>query len=293
MFDEIAKNKTKSVFLVSFFIVLIGILGAVLGMAYGNLYFGMIIAVSISIVYSIIGYYSGGSMILTMTGAKPVKKSEHPHLWHAIDGLAVAAGIPKPKAYMIEDSALNAFATGRDPKHAAITVTSGLVQKLDRQELEGVIAHEMGHIKNFDIQFMMLTSVLVGITVLLSDFILRSFLWGGMRGDSKNGITIGIIAVGLILAILTPIIGYIIKAAISRKREFMADATGAVLTRYPQGLAGALRKISKDPDPLVDKANHSTAHLFISTPFRKKTFINRIFATHPPIHERIKRLEEM
>lgn len=298
MFDEVRTNKLKSWFLTSFFIVLIGVLGAVIGMVYGSLYFGLAIAIIFSLVYSIIGFFSGDRMILGMSGAKPVTKKELPYLYHTIEALAISAGIPAPKAYVIDDSAMNAFATGRDPKHASITVTTGLLKVMDRQELEGVIAHEMSHIKNYDIRFMMLTAVLVGIVTLLSDFLLRTFLWGGGRSrrDSKNGgqATIILIVVGLILAILTPIIGEMIKLAISRKREFMADASGAVLTRYPPGLASALKKIAKDPDPLVDKANKATAHLFISTPFRnKKGFVTRLFATHPPLDERIKRLESM
>ncbi|MBI4448163.1 M48 family metallopeptidase [Candidatus Woesearchaeota archaeon] len=295
MFNEVRNNKVKSVFLVSFFIVLIGVLGAVFGIVYNNLYFGIVLAIVVSIIYSLIGYYSGGSMILKMSGAREVTKKEYPHLFHTIEGLTIAAGIPTPKAYVIEDSAMNAFATGRSPKHASITVTTGLLKTMNRQELEGVIAHEMSHIKNYDIRFMMLTAVLVGIVTLLSDFLLRSFLWGGHR-DRKGGgnLTIILIVAGLLLAILSPIIGELIKLAINRKREYMADASGAILTRYPPGLANALKKISKDPDPLVDKANKATAHLFISTPFRNsKGFVAGLFATHPPIEERIKRLGEM
>jgi heat shock protein HtpX len=172
------------------------------------------------------------------------------------------------------------------------------LKNLDRQELEGVIAHEMSHVKNYDIRFMMLTAVLVGIVTLLSDFMLRSFLWGGKKDDSssdKGSLGIILIAVGIVLIILSPIIGKMIQLAISRKREYMADANGAILTRYPKGLADALRKISKDSDPLVDNANRATAHLFISTPFRKKknSFFMNLFSTHPPIEERIKRLEQM
>ena len=298
MFNEARNNKIKSVFLMFVFILVIGALGAIIGIFYGNLYFGLIIAVIFSLIYSMIGFYSGGSMILTMSGAKPVTKKEYPYLYHTIEGLAISAGIPTPQAYVIEDSALNAFATGRDPKNASITVTTGLLKAMSRQELEGVVAHEMSHIKNYDIRFMMLTAVLVGIVVLLSDFLLRSFLWGGHGGrrDSKRGgqMALILIAIGFILAILAPIIGELVKLAISRKREFMADASGAILTRYPPGLAGALKKISKDPDPLVDKANKATAHLFISTPFRKRTgFVTNLFLTHPPIEERIKRLESM
>ncbi|MCK5322463.1 MAG: M48 family metallopeptidase, partial [Candidatus Aenigmarchaeota archaeon] len=193
----------------------------------------------------------------------------------------------------------NAFATGRNPEHASVTVTTGLLNKMNRQELEGVIAHEMSHIKNYDIRMMMLTTVLIGVVTLLSDFLLRSFLWGsiGGRRDNREGggqAAIIFIVIGLALAILAPLIGQMIRLAISRKREFMADASGASLTRYPEGLASALEKIRKDPDPLVDKANKATAHLFISTPFRKtKGFTAKLFATHPPIDERIQKLRKM
>ena len=294
-FDEIRKNKIRSVILVAFFIVLIGILGALFGVYIGNTYTGLIFAVVLSIIYSLIMYYSGGNLILNMTGAKPVTKKEHPHLYHTVEGLAIAAGVPTPKAYVIDDSALNAFATGRDPKNSVVVVTTGLLKKLNRQELEGVIAHEMSHIKNYDIRLMMLTTVLVGIVVLLSDFILRSFLWGahGRRREAGNATAI-LILIGLILAILTPIVAHLIKLAVSRKREFLADATGALLTRYPEGLASALEKIKGDPDPLVDRANKATAHLFISTPFRReKGYVTNLFSTHPPIDERIKRLRRM
>ncbi len=297
-FDEVRGNKFKSVALVASFIILIGVLGAIIGVVYDSLFVGLSMAIAFAIIYSMIGYYSGNRMILKMSGSRPVTKKEYPYLYHTIEGLALSAGIPPPKAYVIDDTALNAFATGRNPKNASITVTTGLLKTMNRQELEGVIAHEMSHIKNYDIRFMMLTAVLVGIVTLLSDFLLRSFLWGGhrRRGTGSRGgqLTIILIVAGLILAILSPLIGQMIRLAISRKREFMADANGAILTRYPPGLAGALKKIAKDPDPLVDKANKATAHLFISTPFRKKRgMMTGLFATHPPIEERIKRLEEM
>lgn len=298
MFEEVRKNKFKSWVLISAFIFVIANIGAVFGILYGSISVGIVIALVVSIIYVWIGYFSGGSLILSTSGAREITKKEYPHLFHTIEGLALAAGIPKPKAYVIEDTALNAFATGRDPKHAAITVTTGLLKKMKRQELEGVIAHEMAHIKNYDIRFMMLTVVLVGLITLLSDFLFRSFLWGGHgnhsgRGKGGKGAAV-IIIIAVILAILSPIIGQIIRFAISRKREFMADAQGALLTRYPPGLASALKKIAKDPDPLVDKANKATAHLFISTPFRKdKRRMSKLFLTHPPLEERIKRLEQM
>jgi len=297
LIDEVRSNKIKSWVLVIFFILLISLLGSIVGIIYGNVYIGVVVAVAISIIYSIAGFYSGDKIILKTTGAKPVTKKEYPFLYNTIEGLAISAGIKTPKAYVIEDSALNAFATGRDPEHASITVTTGLLDKMNRQELEGVIAHEMSHIKNYDIRFMMLAAVLVGIVTLLSDFLLRTFLWGNVgRRESKDSgqITLIFIVLGLVLALLTPFIGEMIRLAISRKREFMADANGVILTRYPPGLASALRKIANDPDPLVDKANKATAHLFISTPFRKERgFISNLFSTHPPIEERIKRLEEM
>lgn len=297
MFDEVRNNKMRSWALVLLFVILIGLLGATIGLVYGDVSFGLFIAVIFSLVYSFVGFYSGDQMILTMTGAKPVTKKEYPYLFHTIEALSISAGIPVPKAYVINDSALNAFATGRDYKHASITVTSGLLDKMNRQELEGVVAHEMSHIKNYDIRFMMLTAVLVGLATLLSDFLLRSLLWGrGGRRDSKGGgnVTIVLIVLGLVLAVLTPFIGELIKLAVSRKREYMADANAAVITRYPSGLASALKKIAGDPDPLVDQANRATAHLFISTPFRNKTgFVTNLFSTHPPIEERIKRLEAM
>ena len=262
---------------------------------------GVVIAAIVGGIYFLISWSSGSKIILSTTGAKEVKKKDYPHLFHTVEGLAIAAGVPTPKCYVIKDTALNAFATGRNPKNSAIAVTTGLLDKLNRQELEGVIAHEMSHIKNYDVRVMMLTAVLVGVLTLISDVILRSMLWGGAGrssgggGDNGGGqLKIALIVFAIVLAILSPLIGQLIKLSVSRKREYLADASGAMLTRYPQGLADALKKIKGDPDPLVDKANKATAHLFISTPFRKKSgFMKRLFSTHPQIDERIKRLEAM
>ncbi len=298
IYDQVRNNKIKSWLLFFIFIILISALGVAFGFYLGSPIGGTIIAAMIAIIYGLIAYYSGASMILKMTGAKPVTKREFPYLYNTVEGLAIAAGIPTPQCYVIDDSALNAFATGRDPKHAAVTVTTGLLKVMNRQELEGVIAHEMSHIKNLDIRMMMLAAVMVGVVTLISDFMLRSFLWGG-HGKSSNRKDSGqlgliLIVVALVLAILAPIVAQLIKLAISRKREFLADANGALLTRYPPGLASALEKIKKDPDPLVDKANKATAHLFISTPFRKtKGLMARAFSTHPDINERIRRLKGM
>lgn len=294
-FDEIRANNRRTVALFFYFFVLVSLIGLVIGYIYGSYEFGIILTLFLGLIYGLIVWFAGGDMIMAMTGAKEVTKQEYPHLFHAVEGLAIAAGVPTPKCYVIKDSALNAFATGRDQKHSAIAVTTGLLEKMDRQELEGVIAHEMSHIKHYDIRVMMLASVLVGIIAFLSDFMLRSIIFnGGGNRDREGGPNIVVILIGIAFAILAPIIAVIIRQTISRKREFMADAGAVELTRYPAGLAGALKKIRNDPDPLVDSANNATAHLFISTPFRKKKHLfTNLFATHPPLDERIKRLEEM
>jgi heat shock protein HtpX len=297
IYEEIASNKRRSYLLIFAFLIFITFVGYVVGFFYGSGYFGIGLALVIGTIYFLISYYGGANAILAMTKAKEATKPKYTYLINTVEGLAIAAGLAKPpKVYVIEDSALNAFATGRDPEHSSITVTTGLLEKLTKLELEGVIAHEMSHIKNFDIRVMMLAAVMVGITVLLSDFLLRSFLWGRHgRSRDNNQLTIVFIVVGLALAILAPLVGEAIKLAISRKREYLADASGALLTRYPKGLADALKKIKSDPDPLVDHANKATAHLFISTPFRKskKSFMKKLFSTHPPIDQRIKKLENM
>ena len=295
IYEEIASNQRRTFLLVFLFFGLVISLGLVLGLMYGNSYFGIGLAVVIGTLYFLFSWYGGANAILTMVHAKEATKPEHAYLINTVEGLAIAAGLPKPpKVYVIEDSALNAFATGRDQQHASVTVTTGLLQKMNRLELEGVLAHEISHIKNYDIRVMMLAAVMVGLTVLLSDFILRSFWTGahGQRREDNNQLGLLLVVVGLVLAILAPVIGELIKLSISRKREYLADADGALLTRYPKGLADALRKIKGDPDPLVDYANKATAHLFISSPFRKGAW-SSAFSTHPPIDERIKKLEKM
>lgn len=298
-YEEIAANQRKTYLLVFIFLVFVTFLGYVIGFFYGNSYFGLGLALVIGLIYFLISYYGGANAILTMTKAKEAQKPQHAYLINTVEGIAIAAGLPKtPKVYVIEDDALNAFATGRDPGHSSVTVTTGLMNKMNKLELEGVIAHEISHIKNYDIRVMMLTSVLVGLTVLLSDFLLRSFLWGRKDHDKDNNqLTVIFIIVGIVLAILAPLIGELIKLAVSRKREFLADASGAMLTRYPKGLADALKKIKNDPDPLVDYANKATAHLFISIPFRhnkkQRSWMQNLFSTHPDIDERIKKLDGM
>jgi len=298
LFEEIEKNKQKSWLMIIIFILIISAIGYLFSYLYDS-YSILLIVIFISVFYSIFAYNSGDSVILGMLGAKEADRAKHASFVNSVEGLAIAAGIPAPKAYVINDSALNAFATGKEPKTASITVTTGLLEKLNREELEGVIAHEMSHIKNYDIRFMMLAVVMAGLITLLSDLLLRTFLWGGSkRSSSRNnksgGITIIFIFTGLFLAILSPLIGKIIQMAVSRQREYLADANAVVLSRNPKGIINALKKISQDPDPLVDSANKATAHLFISNPFSKESdFASKLFSTHPPILDRIKRLEEM
>lgn len=293
-FDEIRKSNIKSIMLFFLFLILIIGLGAIIGLAWGDIYFGLILSAIFGLVYGLIAYYAGRNMLMSMANAKPVTKKEEPYLYHTVEGLALAAGIPTPKAYIIEDPAPNAFATGRNPKNSAIAVTRGLLNKLNRQELEGVIAHEMGHIKNYDIRYMMIASVMVGVIMMLSHFLLRTFLFGGGRNRGGDGRAKAIfIIIGLALAILSPLIGKLIQLSVSRKREYAADATGAMLTRYPEGLASALEKISKDASDLKSQ-NDAMAHLYISNPKKKKkSFMARLMSTHPPTEERIRRLRAM
>jgi len=294
MYEQINENKRNTILLVLFFSVFVALLSWVLGEVWfqGGGFFGIIIGIFFLIIFIIINYFLGDKIVLGISGAKEVQKQEYPYLFNLIDGLSIAAGIPKPKAFVINDTALNAFATGRDPEHSSIVVTTGILQKLNREELEGVIAHEMSHIKNYDIRLMMIVVVLVGLSALLSDILLRSVLWG--RHDKKGGqMQIIMLVGGVVLAILTPIVAMIIKMAISRQREYLADASAGMLTRNPRGLANALKKISGDKE-ILEAANKATAHLYIDNPLKnRKGMMDGLFSTHPPILERIKRLETL
>lgn len=293
MYEQIASNKRKTYLLFIVFFLLVGIIGYVFGFFFwGNWIPGFTIAWIIAIIFSLISYYNGHKMILAMTKAKEARKPTYSYLVNTVEGLAIAAGLPKPKIYVIESNALNAFASGRDPKNSIVCVTTGLMEKLNRQELEGVLAHELSHIKNYDIRTMMLAATLVGVIAFMSDIMIRSLWFGGGRRDDNGGNAV-IMVVGIALAILAPLIATLIKLAISRKREYLADASGAMLTRYPKGLADALRKISKDEN-VLKTASNATAHLFINNPFtKKKIMFSNLFSTHPPIESRIKKLESM
>jgi heat shock protein HtpX len=298
IYGQIAANKRKSVVLVTGFLVLIFALAAVLGELAGMGRAGLVAALVIAGGVSMVSYYGSDNITLAISKARPATKEEFPYLHNVVEGLALAAGVPTPRCYVIDDTAPNAFATGHDPKNAVICVTTGLLAKMDRAELEGVVSHEMSHIKNLDIRLMTLTVVMIGVVALLSDWILRSFMWGGrgrrrIGGSDRSGAGAVLIIVGLVLAALSPLIAQLIRLAISRKREFLADASGAMLTRYPAGLASALRKLAADTEPL-EAANKATAHLYIVNPLLDhKGALNKLFSTHPPIEERIAALEKM
>jgi len=297
MYEQISSNKWKSFFLILFFLCLIFVLAWILGEQTGLGSLALILAVTIAVAMTFGSYYASDKIVLAISRAKPVEKKDYPYLYNVVEGLAIAGGLPKPRCYIIDDTAPNAFASGRNPKNSVIVVTKGLLQKLNRAELEGVIAHEMAHIKNYDVLLMTLTVVMVGVVVLLSDWMLRSFIWGGgkRRRSSKGSGNAGVIlvVVGLALAILSPLIAQLIRLAVSRKREFLADANGAFLTRYPPGLASALRKLDADKEPL-EVANKATAHLYIVNPLKDiKGVVNKMYSTHPPIEERVAALEKM
>ncbi len=285
------KNIRKTWFLMlTFFLVIVGVAWSFSYILQSPVI--LWIAVIFSVLMNVGAYWFSDKVVLKMSGAHPVSLDSHKDLWNILENLSITAGLPMPKLYIINDEAPNAFATGRDPEHAVVAVTTGLLSILDKNELEGVIAHELSHIGNRDMLVMTVVVVLLGFITLLSDFFLRMTLFGGHRNREGDGrMQLIMIVAGLTLAILSPIIAKLIQLAISRKREFLADASGALLTRYPEGLASALQKISNRPAQMK-RANHATAHLFISNPFgggkgKKGKFLNKLFLTHPPTEDRI------
>lgn len=294
MYEQIARNKRDSVFLVVIIVAVLLTLGFAIGVAYFRTYsaglgllgvFGVI-----AIVWSLIGYYGGSGIVLAASRAQRVTREQAPVLWDVVEEMCVAAGLSMPAVYVIPDQAPNAFATGRDPAHASVAVTAGLLEMMSRDELQGVVAHEMSHVRNFDIRFATLVGVLVGMIALISDFFLRSTFFGFGRRDSNEGGGAGAIffVVAIVLAILAPIAAVLVQFAVSRHREYLADASGVELTRNPLGLAHALQKIAGDPRPLR-VANRATAHLYIANPLKGKKLKDSagLFDTHPPIQKRI------
>lgn len=298
LYDAQAQNRWRTVLLIAAFTVIVVAVAFVFGDILGGSASAGIVfipaAIAFSAVSSLFSYFAGDKIVLAQSRAREVGDGEERVLHDVVETLALGLGIPTPKLYVIEEPAPNAFATGRDPKHASVAVTRGLLETMDRSELEGVIAHELSHVGNRDIRVMLLVTVLVGTVALLSDLLLRSMWWGGRDRDRDRGNGAGILMlVGIVLAILTPVIASLIQLAVSRQREYLADASGAFLTRYPEGLASALRKIAADQNVLT-VANKATASLYIANPLKDHPFqFDHLFDTHPPIEERIKRLEAM
>ncbi len=296
MYSQIDSNKRRSIILMMVFATIVIGLGYLYSLATGDTsYGGVWLAIIISFGSTAISYFQGDKIALATSGAQPIAKTDNPYLYNLVENLCIASGVPSPKIYLIEDDAINAFATGRKPELASIAVTRGALEKLENEELEGVLAHELSHVQNYDIRFMTLVAVLVGAVSILSNIFLRSRLWGGGRrsNDREGGNQLALVfmIVGIVLAILSPLIAELIKLAISRRREYLADASGSLLTRYPEGLARALEKIAVENQPMAS-ASSATAHLFLSNPFGSNKF-KSLFSTHPPLEERIKKLREM
>jgi heat shock protein HtpX len=297
-YEEVASNKRKSYLLMMIFSFLLVVLGYLVGQVWGLGYYGVVIAGVIAVIMILISYYKGSEVVLSLSRAKRVYYEDDPRLFNVVEEMKIAAGLPTlPRIYIIEDTAPNAFATGRDPFNASVVVTRGLLQKLNREELQGVIAHEISHIKNYDIRFAMVAGVLLGIVAMISDAFLRTMFYSGGRrrrrssSGGKGGAIILILAI--VAAILAPLFAKMLQMAISRKREFLADASAVELTRNPKGLARALRKIEYDHEPL-EVANRATQHLYIVNPVSKIGMkAKSLFSTHPPTLARIKVLESM
>ena len=300
MYEQIASNKRKTVLLFVLAVLLLGMVGYVIGLLTDSGPIGLVIALVVAVVMSVGSYRYGDRIVLASTRAKEVTSQEAPRLHNLVEGLAIAAGLPKPRVWIVPEAAPNAFATGRDPEHSPLAVTQGLLDTMNRVELEGVLGHEMAHVADRDILVGTVVATLVGAAVLLSEFFMRSWWWGGFRGrrgsDSGGAASALIFAVGFLLLILAPIFGQLIRLAVSRNREYLADAQGAMLTRYPPGLIGALKKLQQAPTAMRS-ANNATAHLWLNQPSRfegeRTGAMERLFSTHPPLADRIRRLEEM
>jgi heat shock protein HtpX len=301
VYEQIAANKRKTVLLFVLAVLLLGGVGYALGLLTQSGPTGLVIAVVVAVVMSVGSYLYGDRIVLASTRAREVSPQEAPRLHNIVEGLSIAAGIPKPRVWIVPESAPNAFATGRDPEHSHVAVTQGLLETMNRVELEGVLGHELAHVQDRDILVGTVVATLVGAAVLLAEFFMRMWWWGGFRGrrgnDSGGGpVALVIFAVGFVLLILAPVFGQLIRLAVSRNREFLADAQGAMLTRYPPGLVAALKKLQAAPTAMRS-ANNATAHLWLNQPSRiegeRMGTMERLFSTHPPLAERIRRLEEM
>jgi len=301
VYEQIASNKRRTVLLMVLAVLLLGAVGYAIGLWLGTGPAGLAVALAIALLMQLGAYRYGDRIVLASARAREVTPEEEPRLHNIVEGLAIAAGIPKPRVWVVPEKAPNAFATGRDPEHSHIAVTRGLLDTMNRVELEGVIGHEMSHILDRDILYGTVVATVIGAVVLLSEFFMRAMWWGGFRGrrgeDRGGGGAEAIVfAIGLLLLILAPLFGQLIQLAVSRQREYLADAQGAMLTRYPPGLISALEKI-RDAPHAMRSANNATAHLWLEQPSRfpgeKTGLMERLFSTHPPIEDRIRRLREM
>lgn len=291
MYSQIASNKRRSIFLVIGFVALVAGLDYIMAKAFNQpaLFYPILI---VAIIYAFVTYFFSAKIALTMSGAREVEKKDAPELYRLVENLSIAAGLPTPKVYIIDDPSPNAFATGRDPEHAVVAVTTGILELLDKRELEGVLAHEMSHVGNYDIRFMAVVVALVSVVAVISDLLLRLSFWSGGGDDEDSGSNNQLFLIlGIVGAILAPIVAAMIQFAVSRQREYLADSSGALLTRYPDGLADALAKIAGAAKPM-QHANSATAPLYISNPLKGRSLAG-LFDTHPPIEERIRRLHEM
>ncbi len=287
MYNQIASNKRRTVALLFFFLILLWGIALLVSKASGQPDLLFIIGI-FSLCYALFSYFAGAKMALAVNGAKEIQKKDDPRLWRTVENLAITDGLPMPRVYIMNDPSPNAFATGRDPNHSVVCATAGLLEIMNDTELEGVIAHELGHVKNYDIRVNTIAFALAGIISLIADFFLRWSFWGRDDRESNNQITV---ALAIVAAILAPLAATLLQLAISRRREYLADATGALTTRYPEGLADALEKIEKTGS-ILRRQNTATAHMFFANPLRGHSFLN-LFSTHPPIEARIKALREM
>jgi heat shock protein HtpX len=288
MYSNIASNKRRTIYIMAVFLVFVGLIiwifNKYLGGSTGVFYGGLIGA----LLYVIITYYAGAKMALAVNQAHQIQKADNPRLWRVVENLAITDGLPMPRVYIMNDPSPNAFATGRNPNGAAVCVTSGLLDIMDDQELQGVLAHEMGHVKNYDIRVMLVAFALTAVISLLADIMIRITWFGGEDRDNNNQL---FLILGIVAAILAPIVATMIQLAVSRQREYLADATGALTTRYPEGLISALEKIKKSGSA-TRRQNTATAHLFFANPLKGHGITN-LFSTHPPIDDRIARLRDM
>jgi heat shock protein HtpX len=290
-YDFITSNKRRSVLLITVFLAVVIGLGLLIDSYFEAGGLITLIAVGYAIFTSLIGYYNGDKVALWSSGAKAVDVQSEPYVVRMVENLCIATGSPMPNVYVIEDSAINAFATGRDPQHSSIAVTRGAIEKLENEELEGVLAHELSHIRNYDIRVMTLVIVLVGTVAIMSDMFLRLTIFGGRRRDSDRGGHPALLIIGIALIILSPIIAKLIQLAVSRQREYLADSSAALITRFPEGLARALQKIQADHQPM-QRQSTATAHLYIANPLAGRRMA-ALFSTHPPVEKRIEALRKM